>query len=46
MIRTIALEVLVSAIDESTGIRRDVPLVIVGAERDTFMTFDLSAVVP
>ena len=46
LIRTIALEVATSAIDESTGIRRDVPLVIVGAERDTFMTFDLSAVVP
>ena len=46
LIRTIALEVATSAIDDSTGIRRDVPLVIVGAERDTFMTFDLSAVVP
>jgi restriction system protein len=46
LIRTIALEVVTSAIDESTGIRRDVPLVIVGAERDTFLTFDLSAVVP
>lgn len=46
LIRTIALEVVASAVDESTGIRGDVPLVIVGADRDTFMTFDLSAVVP
>ena len=46
LIRTIALEVVTSAIDASTGIRGDVPLVIVGAERDVFMTFDLSAVVP
>ncbi len=46
LIRTIALEVLTSAIDERTGIRGEIPLVIVGAERDTFMTFDLSAVVP
>jgi restriction system protein len=46
LIRTIALEVMASAVDESTGIRGDVPLVIVGADRDTFMTFDLSAVVP
>lgn len=46
LIRTIALEVRTSAIDERTGIRGEIPLVIVGAERDTFMTFDLSAVVP
>jgi restriction system protein len=46
LIRTIALEVVASAVDESTGIRGDVPLVIVGADRDTFMTFDLSSVVP
>ncbi|MCO4100985.1 MAG: hypothetical protein HEQ38_16645 [Gemmatimonas sp.] len=46
LIRTIALEVVASAIDESTGLRGDVPLVIVGADRDTFLAFDLSAVVP
>jgi restriction system protein len=46
LIRTIALEVVTSAVDPSTGIRADVPLVVVGAERDVFMTFDLSAVVP
>jgi len=46
LIRTIALEVATSAIERSTGIRVDVPLVIVGAERDVFLTFDLSAVVP
>ncbi|MCA0376838.1 MAG: hypothetical protein LCH84_14390 [Gemmatimonadetes bacterium] len=46
LIRTIALEVVVSAVDEGTGIRREVPLVIVGAERDSFLTFDLTNVVP
>jgi restriction system protein len=46
LIRTIALEVVTSALDTSTGIRGDVPLVIVGAERETFMTFALSNVVP
>jgi hypothetical protein len=46
LIRTIALEVVTSAIDESTGIRSDVLLVIVGAEREAFMAFDLSSVVP
>ena len=46
LIRTISLEVVTSAIDPSTGIRADVTLVIAGAERDVFMIFDLSAVVP
>jgi restriction system protein len=46
LIRTIALEVLTSAVEERTGIRGDVPLIIVGAERDAFLSFDLSAVVP
>jgi len=46
LIRTIALEVATSAIDVSTGVRGDVSLAIVGAARDVFMTFNLSAVVP
>jgi hypothetical protein len=46
LIRTIALEVVTSAIDERTGRRGEVPLAFVGAARETFMEFDLSGVVP
>jgi restriction system protein len=46
LIRTISLEVATSAIDVSTGLRGEIPLLIVAAEREVFMSFDLSAVVP
>jgi len=46
LIKTISLEVGTSTIDPATGLRAYIPFVIAAAERDTFMTFDLSAVVP
>lgn len=46
LIRTVALEVGTEAVDPSTGNSSYVPLLAVGAERDEFLSFDLSAVVP
>jgi restriction system protein len=46
LIRTISLEVGTSSVDPATGIRGYVPFVVVAAERESFMAFDLSAVVP
>lgn len=46
LILTIALEVGAVTIDKATGKEIYVPLVAVAAERETFLGFDLSAVVP
>lgn len=46
LIKTISLEVGTNTIDRATGKDVYVPLVAVGAERDTFVEFDLAAVVP
>lgn len=46
LIRTMSLEVGTTAIDPGTGRRGYIPFVIAAAERDTFLEFDLSAVVP
>ena len=46
LIKTISLEVGASTIDPATGQRTYVPFVIAAAERELFLAFDLSAVVP
>lgn len=46
LIKTIALEVGSEAIDRATGRPIYVPFVVVAAERETFLGFDLAAVVP
>lgn len=46
LIRTISLEIGTTAIDPATGQRGYIPFVIAAAERDAFLAFDLSAVVP
>lgn len=46
LIKTIALEVGAETIDPATGQQIYVPFVIAGAERESFLAFDLSAVVP
>lgn len=46
LIRTISLEVGTNTTDRVTGKDIYVPLVSVGAERATFVEFDLAAVVP
>lgn len=46
LIRTISLEVGTEAIDPATGRQIYVPLVVVGVQRETFLEFDLAAVVP
>lgn len=46
LVRTIALEVGTTAIDPATGHPDWIPFVIAAAERDAFMAFDLSGVVP
>lgn len=46
LIRTISLEVGTQTIDPATGNSTYVPFVAVAAERDAFIDFDLSAVVP
>jgi restriction system protein len=46
LIQSIALQVGTETIDPATGVETYVPFVAVGADRDTFMAFDLSAVVP
>lgn len=46
LIRTVSLEVGTTAIDPGTGRRGYIPFVVAAAERDAFLRFDLSAVVP
>jgi restriction system protein len=46
LIQTISLEVGTNTIDPATGTPTYVPFVIAAAERNAFMKFDLSAVVP
>ncbi|MDO9317562.1 MAG: hypothetical protein Q7V56_05110 [Gammaproteobacteria bacterium] len=46
LIRTVSLQVGSTAIDPATGKRDYIPFVIAAAERDSFLQFDLSAVVP
>jgi restriction system protein len=46
LIQTISLEVGTETIDPATGNGTYVPLVAVAADRETFLAFDLSAVVP
>lgn len=46
LIRTISLEVGTNAVDPATGIRGYIPFVIAAADRETFLAFELSAVVP
>jgi len=46
LIKTISLEVGTNAIDPATGLRTYVPFVIAAAERESFLAFELSAVVP
>ena len=45
-IKTISLEVGTNTVDPATGQRVYVPFVIAAAEREAFLAFDLSAVVP
>lgn len=46
LIKTISLEVGTNTIDPATGQKIYVPFVIAAAERETFLAFELSAVVP
>jgi restriction system protein len=46
LIQTISLEVGTRTIDPATGTRTYIPFVIAAAERQAFLAFDLSAVVP
>ena len=46
LIQSIALQVGTETIDPATGVETYVPFVAVGADRATFMSFDLSSVVP
>ena len=46
LIKTISLEVGSNTVDPATGLSTYIPFVVVGAERQLFLTFDLSAVVP
>ncbi|MCU1499010.1 MAG: hypothetical protein JWM47_2963 [Acidimicrobiales bacterium] len=46
IIRTISLTVGADSIDPATGQAKHTPLVAVAVDRDTFMTFDLTLVVP
>jgi hypothetical protein len=46
LIRTISLEVGTDTVDPATGRRTYMPFVVAGAERESFLTFELSAVVP
>lgn len=46
IIKTISLTVGTHAVDPGTGTETYLPFVIVGAERDSFLKFNLSAVVP
>ncbi len=46
LIQTISIEVGANTVDPATGARIYVPFVIAAAERQAFLAFDLSAVVP
>jgi restriction system protein len=46
LIKTISVEVGTQTIDRATGQQIYVPFVAVGAHRDAFLSFDLSAVIP
>lgn len=46
LIKTISLEVGTNTIDPATGQRTYMPFVIAAAERESFLAFELSAVVP
>jgi restriction system protein len=46
LIRTVRLEVGTTATDPATGRSAYIAFVIAAADRETFLTFDLSAVVP
>lgn len=46
LIKTIRLEVGTKAIDPATGLQTYIPFVVVAAERESFLKFNLSAVVP
>lgn len=46
LIKTISLEVGTNTVDPATGLNIYVPFVIAAAERDAFLAFNLSAVVP
>jgi restriction system protein len=46
LIKTISLTVGTETADPATGRQTYIPFVVVGAEREAFMAFDLSAVVP
>lgn len=46
LIKTISLEVGVNGIDPATGHESYIPFVVAAAEREAFMGFELSAVVP
>jgi len=46
LIKTISLEVGMNGIDPATGRDSYIPLVVAAAERETFVGFELSAVVP
>jgi restriction system protein len=46
LIQTISLEVGTNTVDPATGKRVYIPFVIAAAERQSFLAFDLSAVVP
>jgi len=46
LIQTISIEVGANTVDPATGTRIYVPFVIAAAERQAFLAFDLSAVVP
>lgn len=46
LIRTISLTVGTEATNPATGLVTQIPFVVVGAEREAFLAFDLAAVVP
>lgn len=46
LIKTISLEVGTNTIDPATGQRTYIPFLIAAAERESFLAFDLSAVMP
>ena len=46
LIKTVTLEVGTEAVDPATGRANYVPLLLAAAEREMFLSFDLSAVVP
>jgi restriction system protein len=46
LVKTISLEVGTTAIDPATGLQTHVAFVIAAAERESFLRFDLSSVVP